>query len=53
MEPAPTSDYEDIAGGMIAAKRYRAARRLLMDRPELSGRGHVLLGRAHLGMKDY
>jgi tetratricopeptide (TPR) repeat protein len=53
MEPAVASDHEDIAGGMIAAKRYRAARRLLMDRPELSRRGHALLGRAHLGMKDY
>lgn len=53
MEPAVASDYEDIAGGMIAAKRYRAARRLLMGRAELSQRGHALLGRAHLGMKDF
>jgi tetratricopeptide (TPR) repeat protein len=53
MEPAVASDYEDIAGRMIAAKRYRAARRLLTGRAELSRRGHALLGRAHLGMKDY
>jgi Flp pilus assembly protein TadD/predicted O-methyltransferase YrrM len=53
MEPALASEYEDIAVGMIAARRYRAARRLLMGRTGLSQRGHALLGRAHLGMKDY
>jgi tetratricopeptide (TPR) repeat protein len=53
MEPAVASDLEDIAGDMIAAKRYRAARRLLMAQEVLSQRGHALLGRAHLGMKDY
>ena len=53
MEPAVASDYEDIAGGMIAAKRYRAARRLLLAQEVLTGEGHALLGRAHLGMKDF
>jgi Flp pilus assembly protein TadD len=53
MEPALASDRVDIAGDLIAARRYRAARRLLTAEPALSQRGHALLGRAHLGMKDY
>jgi predicted O-methyltransferase YrrM len=53
MEPALASDCVDIAGNMIASRRYRAARRLLTAEPVLSQRGHALLGRAHLGMKDY
>ena len=53
MEPALASDCVDIAGDLIAARRYRAARRLLTAEPALSQRGHALLGRAHLGMKDY
>jgi hypothetical protein len=53
MEPALASDRVDSAGDLIAARRYRAARRLLKAEPVLSQRGHALLGRAHLGMKDY
>ena len=33
MEPALASDYVDIAGDLIAARRYRAARRLLTAEP--------------------
>jgi hypothetical protein len=53
MEPALASDRVDSAGDLIAARRYRAARRLLKAEPVLSQRGHALLGRAYLGMKDY
>src|SRR5688572_14779364 len=53
MEPALALDCVDIASDLIAARRYRAARRLLAAEPALSQRGHALLGRAHLGMKDY
>jgi hypothetical protein len=53
MEPALASDCVDIARDLIAARRYRAARRLLTAEPALSQRGHALLGRAHLGMKDH
>ena len=53
MEPALASDCVDSAGDLIAARRYRAARRLLMAESALSQRGHALLGRAHLGMKDH
>src|SRR5688500_12588377 len=53
MEPALASDCMEIASDMIAARRYRAARRLLTAERVLSQRGHALLGRTHPGMKDY
>jgi Flp pilus assembly protein TadD len=53
MEPALATDCVELAGDLIAGRRYRAARRLLTAQGILSQRGHALLGRAHLGMKDY
>ncbi|UEM22113.1 tetratricopeptide repeat protein [Skermanella mucosa] len=47
------SDIIEVARGLLAAKRYRAARRLLASRPDLSPCGHALLGTAYLGMKDF
>ncbi|EWY37997.1 methyltransferase [Skermanella stibiiresistens SB22] len=47
------TELEQAARGLLVAKRYRAARRLLAAQPDLSAQGHALLGRAHLGMKDF
>ncbi|QQP88520.1 class I SAM-dependent methyltransferase [Skermanella sp. TT6] len=46
-------DIIEAARGLIAAKRYRAARRLLASRPDLPPGGLALLGTACLGLKDF